>query len=476
MAAPRITIIGAGMSGSLLAIFLARRGFEVDIYERRGDLRCKEARCSGRSIKMTLAERGLKALREVGLENEVMRFCVPLRGRAVHTGQGTVTSQPYGKNDREVILSISRTDLNAVLLDHVGSFPNIRLHFHHRCCEIDRETAAAVFLDEQTGDTLRVQADFLVGADGAFSVVRQQMQRGLRTDYRQDFLAWGYKELTISARRDGTPGMDPNALHVWPCGNHMLFALPNVDGSFSGVCVLPFEGQHGFDSLRSDEDVLSLFRTRFADALPLMPSLLEEFRTSKVSEFLTLRTSRWYHKDKVVLLGDCCHSVVPFYGQGMNAAFEDCAVLDACLGRHPGDREAAFAEFQAARKPHTDFLARLSEENFHELRDAVRSPVLTARKRTSILLNRCFPKAYVPIYTLISHSTTPYADCVERARRQDRIARWLGADLLVGAVSLLVWGERIVARTRACLMRKRKEQREGPRQLAGWRPDESAEA
>jgi len=473
---PRVTVIGAGMSGSLLAIFLARRGFEVDVYERRGDLRCREAGCSGRSIKMTLAERGLQALREIGLESEVMRFCVPLRGRAVHTGQGEVTAQPYGKNDREVILSISRTDLNAVLLDHVGSFPNIRLHFHHRCCEIDRETAAAVFLDERTGETRQVQADFLVGADGAFSVVRQQMQRGLRTDFRQDFLAWGYKELTISARPDGTPGMDPNALHVWPCGNHMLFALPNVDGSFSGVCVLPFEGPQGFDSLRTDEDVLALFRTRFADALPLMPSLLEEFRTRKVSEFLTLRTSRWYHKDKVVLLGDCCHSVVPFYGQGMNAAFEDCAVLDACLGRHPGDREAAFAEFQAARKPHTDVLAGLSENNFHELRDGVRSPVLTARKRTSILLNRCFPKAYVPIYTLISHSTTPYADCVERARRQDRIARWLGADLLVGAVSLLVWGERIVARASACLMWKRNKQREAPPQMAGWMPDESAEA
>jgi kynurenine 3-monooxygenase len=250
------------------------------------------------------------------------------------------------------------------------------------------------------------------------------MQRGLRADYRQDFLPWGYKELTFVADRSGSPRMDPHALHVWPRGDHMMFALPNLDGSLSGVCVLPFEGENSFASLRDEEDVRRFFQANFADALPVMPDYLEEFRTRKICDFMTLRTSRWSYKDKVVLLGDCCHSVVPFYGQGMNAAFEDCSVLDACIGRHAGDRGAAFGEYQRLRKHHTDALAGLSEENFHELRDTVRSPVVAARKQAAILLNRCFPSAYVPIYTLVSHTTTPYAECVERARQQDRIACW----------------------------------------------------
>jgi kynurenine 3-monooxygenase len=433
------------MSGALMAILLARRGFLVDVYEKRGDLR-HESVDSGKSIKMTLAERGLQALEQAGLAGEVLRLSVPLRGRAVHASGGTVTYQPYGKDEREVIYSISRSDLNALLLDHAETFPNVRLRFHQRCVQVDRETAAAVFLDERCGTSARVVAEAVIGADGAFSVVRQQMQRGLRADYRQDFLAWGYKELTIAAGPDGEPGMDPNALHIWPCGDHMLFALPNLDGSFNGVCVLPFVGEHGFDALADDADVLALFHDRFADALPLMPDLLAEFRARRVSEFLTVRTSLWHHKGKVVLLGDCCHTVVPFYGQGMNAAFEDCSVLDACLARHPHDWESAFAEYQGLRKPHTDVLARLSEENFHELRDTVRSVFVTARKRISILLNRLFPRAYVPIYTLVSHSTVPYADCVERAARQDRLARWLGIDLLVGALGLGLMAGQLLGR------------------------------
>jgi kynurenine 3-monooxygenase len=219
----------------------------------------------------------------------------------------------------------------------------------------------------------------------------------------------------------------------------MLFALPNVDGTFNGVCVLPFEGEHSFAAVGNDEGrVRALFESEFADALPYAPRLLEEWKSRPISEFVTTRTSYWHHKGKVVLLGDACHSVVPFYGQGMNAAFEDCSVLNVCLGRHLGDWEAIFAEYQALRKRNTDVLADLSTENFHELRDTVRRPIVTARKRTSIFLNRLFSSASVPLYTMISHSTMPYAECLERARRQDRIARWLGLDLVVGVVALHV--------------------------------------
>jgi kynurenine 3-monooxygenase len=445
----KITIVGAGMSGPLLAIYLARRGFEVDVYERRGDLR-REHVDAGKSIKLTLAERGLHALREVGLEDEVKRTCcIPLRGRAVHSGNGPVAFIPYGKDDREVIYSFSRTDLNRVLLDHADTWPNIRIHFHKKLLEIDKETASAVFRDDRTGAVERVEAGFIVGADGAFSTVRQQMQRGERADFRQDFLPWGYKELSIVAAPDGTHQMEKHALHIWPCGDHMLFALPNMDGSFNGVCTLPFEGEHGFNAIRSDEDVLALFRTYFGDALPFMPNLLQEFATRRVSEFLTIRTSRWHHKGKVVLVGDAVHTVVPFYGQGMNAAFEDCSILNQCIDRHAaGDWEAVFTEYQALRKCHTDVLAELSVSNFHELRDTVRRPIVAARKRTSIFLNRLLGQHSIPLYTMVSHSNMPYADCVARAHRQDWIARFLGLDLVVGAVALGV-------RLRAALARRR---------------------
>lgn len=453
--AEKVTIVGAGLSGSLMAIYLARRGYRVDLFERRGDMR-REPVESGKSIKLTLAERGLSALRELGLEQEVKaKCCIPLGGRVVHRSRGQRTFIPYGKDDHEVIYSFSRTDLNGLLLDHAESHPNVRIHFRQKCVRLDKETALAVFLDELTGEESQVQADFVIGADGAFSTVRQQMQRGERADYRQDFLPWGYKELHIAAAPDGSHQMEKFALHIWPRGDHMLFALPSLDGSFNAVCVLPFHGEHSFEMIRTDEDLLNLFREHFGDALPLMPNLLSEFSTRKVSEFLTMRTSYWHHKGRTVLLGDACHTVVPFYGQGMNSAFEDCSVLNRCLAKHPEDRERAFAEYQALRKPNTDVLADLSVENFHELRDTVRRPIVEARKRTSIFLNRLFAQHSVPLYTMVSHSTVPYSECVEISRRQERIARFFGLDLVVGAVALAVRVRASLARRRARTKAKR---------------------
>lgn len=464
-APPKVTIVGAGLCGPLMAVYLARRGFAVSVYELRGDLR-REAVEGGKSIKLTLAERGLAALAELGLAAEVMKFCVPLRGRAVHDGRGLISHIPYGKNEREVIYSFSRTDLNAAVLDHAETFPNIGLHFHQRCVRVDKQRAAVVLENTSTGETTLAEGDVLIGADGAFSVVRQQMQRGERADFRQDFLAWGYKELSIAAPAPGQPAMDRHALHIWPNGDYMLFGLPNVDGSFNGVCVLPFEGRHSFAALRGDADVVALFSERFGDVLPLMPRLLEQFNSRKTSEFLTIRTSQWHHQGKVALIGDSCHSVVPFYGQGMNAGFEDCSVLDRCIARHGGDWQATFAEYQALRKPNTDVLAELSIENFHELRDTVRRPIVAARKRTSIFLNRLFSSASVPLYTMISHSTLPYAECLRCARRQERIARCLGLDLVVGLVALYV-------RLRHALATRRAAPRAGRlaryRRLLSWR-------
>lgn len=455
MSTPRITIVGAGLGGSLLSIFLARRGWEVDLYERRGDLR-REPVEVGRSIKLTLAERGLSALHELGLDEHVKKnICVPLRGRAVHSGTGTITYQPYGKNDDEVIHAFSRNDLNGFLLDVAEQEPTLRIHFYQQCVEIEKDNAAAVFKDLRTGTETRVQGDLLIGSDGAFSTVRRQMMVRERVDFSQQFLAWGYKELTIEATAEGLPPMDRHALHVWPCGDHMLFALPNLDGSLCGVCTLPFTGQHSFESLTDQKAVDTMFRTHFPDVVPFMPNALEEFHTRPISELITIRTSRWYHKGKVLLIGDAAHSVVPFYGQGMNAAFEDCSTLNRLIDRHgTGDWQALFAEFQALRKPNTDVLAQLSIDNFFELQDTVRRPIVTARKRTSIFLNKLFRQHSVPLYTMISHSTMPYAEAVEKHRRQERIARWLGLDLVVGAVSLNVRLRTALAQRRAARLSK----------------------
>ena len=450
MAIPRITIVGAGLGGSLLALYLSRRGWDVQLFELRGDLR-REPVEPGRSIKLTLAERGLAALAELGLAEQVKRnICVPLKGRAVHSGTGTVTYQPYGKNDHEVIHSFSRNDLNGFLLDAAEAEPTLRIHFYKRCVEIEKETATATFRDTRTGETARVEADLLIGADGAFSAVRRMMMVHERIDYLQEFLPWGYKELTVEASAEGLPPMDRHALHVWPCGDHMLFALPNIDGSLCGVCTLPFEGPHSFASLKSDADVETMFRTHFPDIMPFMPDAVGEFRSRPISEFVTVRTSRWHHKGKILLIGDAAHAVVPFYGQGMNAAFEDCSVLNRLIDqRGTGDWHALFADFQALRKPNTDILAQLSVENFHELCDTVRRPIVTARKRTSVFLNKLFRQHSVPLYTMISHTTIPYAEAVERHRRQERIARWLGLDLVVGAVALNVRVRTALARRRA---------------------------
>lgn len=450
MTVPKITIVGAGLGGSILGIYLARRGYEVHLFELRGDLR-REPVEVGRSIKLTLAERGLAALRELGLEEEVQsNITVPLRGRAVHSGKGTVVYQPYGKNDQEVIHSFSRNDLNAVLLNAAERERSVHFHFNERCVGVEKETATALFQNTKTGAQTRFQSDLVVGADGAYSIVRQHVQRRERADYRQDYLPWGYKEITIRGTAPGLPPMDHHALHIWPCGDHLLFALPNFDGSLCGVCVLPFEGRHSFDAMKTDRDVLDLFETHFGDVLPYMPNAVEEFKTRPISEFITVRTSCWHYKDKVLLVGDAAHSVVPFYGQGMNAAFEDASTLNRLLDRYgESDWSAMFREFQSLRKPHTDILAQLSIDNFDELRDTVRRPIVTARKRISVFLNRLFRQHSVPLYTMVSHSTLPYAECVERHRRQERIARWLGLDLLLGAVALQVKVKTSLANRRA---------------------------
>ncbi len=424
-----VIVVGGGLAGPLASLFLARRGYTVELFERRGDPR-REAVEGGRSINLTLAERGLHALRRLGLEEEVVRtLCTPLRGRAVHRPAGTAV-MPYGRLEHEVLYAVSRAELTRYLLGVAAAEQGVRLHFHQQCDELDRDTAAATFLDVRTGERRRWRAGFVVGADGVYSAVRRQMQASRYVDFAQYYVPWRYKELTIAAGS----GFDRNALHVWPRGERMMFAIPNRDGSFNGVCVLPEDGPDSFATLHTPDAVRAFFERDFADAVPHLPDLEAEFLGRPEAAFPTVKTSAWRHRDRVVLIGDACHGVIPFYGQGMNAAFEDCVILDEHLARYP-DREAAFEAYERTRRPDTDALADLCVQNFTELRDTVQRPRVAAAKQVALLANRVLGDRAMPLYTMVSHSTIPYADCVRRARRQERVARLLGADLAIGAVA-----------------------------------------
>ena len=445
-----VIIVGAGLAGCLMAIFLARRGYSVELYERRPDLRDESSeRC--RSINMTLAERGLHALAEVGLLESVLDLTVTVKGRMVHEVNGAVKFQPYGKNEKEVIHAVMRKDLNIALMNHAETFPNVKIHFQKQCIGLDKQARQIKFTGNDSADAIAAEAAFIIGADGTFSTTRQQMQRGERANYEQDFLDRGYKELTIDPAPGGGWRLPNYALHVWPRGSCMLMCIANRDGSFTCTCVLPFAGDPSFASLRTEADVHDFLFGNFPDLMPLMPNAVENFMRNPPSEFITTRTNVWHYKDLVTLLGDACHTVVPFYGQGMNAAFEDCTVLDACINRHRNDLETAFREFQHLRKRHTDALAKLSIENFVELRDKVRSPKLAAKKRVDLLLNNLMPGTWVPLYTMISHSTIPYADAVDRAKKQDRIARLLGVDLLLWLIAAGVVSRQVFNKLKASL-------------------------
>ncbi|HXA84872.1 MAG TPA: NAD(P)/FAD-dependent oxidoreductase [Candidatus Dormibacteraeota bacterium] len=435
-----VAIMGAGLAGTVMAMFLARRGWNVAIYEMRPDPRTAGI-YSGRSINMTLAVRGLSALAKVIDVGRILDLTIPLEGRMVHEVDGSTRFHPYGINQKEVIYAVTRSALNARLMDIAQTFPNIHIHFNHRCTAIDKKNWVVEVRNEISRDVLQIAPDFLIGADGTFSSVRQQMHRHEYADFHQEYLESGYRELVFTAGPQGTFQMPHNALHLWPRGKSMLMAIPNLDGTFASNCILPLQGEESFATLGAPGQVMDFFRSQFPDAVNLIDGLPDSFLQKSAGGFITTRAVPWYYRDRIVLIGDACHTVVPFYGLGMNAAFEDCAALDACIEKHRENFELAFQEYQYLRKPHTDVLADLSVQNFRELRDKVRSYTLTARKKVFSTLHRFFPKTVIPIYTLMSHSTMPFADVLNRTCRQDRIARYCGVDLPVALVAGFLAGK-----------------------------------
>lgn len=411
-----ISIVGAGLVGSLLSIYLARRGYKVTVYERRFDMR-KNFLGGGRSINLALSNRGIRALEEVGLAAEMKKHSVPMKGRLMHDVKGKLTFQPYGK-DGQYINSISRSGLNMFLMD-AAEKEGVTFFFEHRCLEVNLDKTELTF--EHQHDIRHHQCDLIIGADGAYSAIRAALQITDRFEYSQHYIEHGYKELRIPPGEKGEFQLEKEALHIWPRESYMLIALPNPDATFTVTLFFPFEGPTSFQQLRTDDDVMNFFRTTFPDATDLMPSLLEDFRDNPTSSLVTIRCTPWV-KNSTLLIGDAAHGIVPFYGQGMNAGFEDCAVLNQLLDTYQDDWTKAAPEYQRLRKADADAIARLALDNFVEMRDLVADPEFLLRKKIEAKLHEAFPTKWIPLYSMVAfHEEIRYSEALEMGERQKAI-------------------------------------------------------
>ncbi len=424
-----VIIVGAGLAGSLLALFLARRGYKVEVFERRPDMRVTEIP-AGRSINLALSTRGLTALAAVGLDEAIASLAIPMEGRMVHGLDGGLSFQPYGKPG-QAILSISRQAINEILMDVSEHERNTRFHFNHKCVDVDLDGAAVVVRDMATDETRTVQGQVVIGADGAFSKVRRRMQRVGGFNYEQDFLPHSYKELTIPPNHRGEFALPPGALHIWARRDFMLIALPNLDRSFTCTLFMSNEGAISFEQLQSPYDVRRFFQNWFPDTLGLMPTLEEDFFDNPTGKLVTIRCQPYHHGDTTCLVGDAAHAVVPFFGQGMNASFEDCRVFAELVDIFGGDWAKVLPAFSTVRKPNADALAQLSLHNYIEMRSDVVDPLYKARKKMDLFLYEHLPdELYMPLYDMVTFSNIPYAQSIARAERQDRA-------LKIGAVTAL---------------------------------------
>ena len=434
-----------------MALNLGRLGYDVELFEQLEDPRATGGDADagaggsgggggGRSINLAISTRGVHALREADVADTVLANAIPMPGRMIHSPEGTLAFQPYGTRPEHVINAVSRLGLNINLIDAADALSNVRLYFNQRISDIEPDSASFTARDAATDESRRVQVDVIVGADGAFSVVRARLARLDRFDFSQSYLAHGYKELTIPPVNGGFC-MEKNALHIWPRGGYMMIALPNHDGSFTCTLFWPFEGPNSFANLQTREEISDFFSRNFPDAVPHMPELAEEYLHNPTSSLVTVRCGPWYYRNRVVLVGDACHAVVPFFGQGANAAFEDCSVLRGCLERHAPDWQAAFAEYYDTRKAHLDVLADLCVNNFVEMRDHVASASFRLKKKLEAALHRTFPRWFLPLYSMVAFSRIPYGDAKAKADRQKTVIMvgMLGVIAVAVILGVRIW-------------------------------------
>ncbi|MBS1777511.1 MAG: FAD-dependent monooxygenase [Bacteroidetes bacterium] len=412
-----ITILGAGLVGSLMSVILSKKGYRVTMYERRPDMRSATI-SAGRSINLAMSARGWKALDLAGLRPEMEALAIPMYGRYLHQPDGTSAFQPYGKNN-EAIFSVSRGELNKKLMT-LAEKEGVKIHFEHRCTHV-QVVKNEVHFELPNGEKKELNADLLLGADGAFSALRSSYAMMERVDADQQYLAHGYKELSIPPNADGSMRMERNALHIWPRKNFMLIALPNTDGTFTCTLFLPFEGETSFAQLTTKAAVTTFFETHFPDAISLMPTLLEDFFQNPTSSLITTHIKPWHFQDKSALLGDAAHAIVPFYGQGMNAGFEDCTVLSSLMEKHGDDWTTILNEYDQKRKPNGDAVASLALLNFVEMRDKVADPSFLERKKIEKELGKKYPDQFISVYEMVSFSHIPYRTALGCIRAQDEL-------------------------------------------------------
>ena len=415
-----ITIIGAGLVGSLLSIYLSKRGYKVKIYERRGDMRRATVE-AGRSINLALSDRGLLALEKVGLVEEVRKISIPMHGRFIHNLDGTTAFQPYGK-EGQFINSVSRGELNKKLMD-LAEEQGAEIHFHEKCSTINWKENEIEFTNTKSGDTTDAGADIIFGADGAFSAARLQHQLNHdKFDYHQYYIDCGYKELTIPAAENGNFLLEKNALHIWPRKDYMLIALPNLDGSFTCTLFFPFEGELSFEKLDTEEKVSTFFKKTFPDIIPLIPDLNKQFFHNPVSSLVTVKCFPWIREDKFALIGDAAHAIVPFFGQGMNCGFEDCRILDELIEQNGDNWKTILQQYQTLRKPDGDAIADLAVNNFIEMREKTADPKFLLQKKIEARLHEKYPDKWIPAYSQVTFSPhIRYSEALKRGQKQESI-------------------------------------------------------
>ena len=456
-----IALIGGGPVGALLACVLARRGFSVDVFERRPDLRTTDG-AGGRSINLALSTRGLTTLKFVGLEEEVLKLAIPMRGRMIHALNGELTFQQYGKNDSEYINSISRSALNELLLDHAENSGNVHLHFKQKALSANIENNSVRIHDEHSKQTQEWKAQLLIGCDGSASAIRNQMHSDGLNETNEDVLDYGYKELTLPAGAANTFQIEKNALHIWPRGTFMLIALPNLDGSFTCTLFLPFKGENGFEKLTTPDAVLMFFEKYFKDAKDLLPDLSKDFFENPTGHMSTVKCAPWNVDGRMLLLGDAAHAVVPFFGQGMNCGFEDVMVFEQCIAEQNAsdnqiDWRRLFDDFYNRRKVNADAIADLAVENFIEMRDKVANAQFMMERAVEKRLQIEFPGEFFSRYRLVTFTTVPYSFAQAAGKVTDEILKELCAKIDDPTQVDLKLAEKLIKEKLAPMLKKQPE-------------------
>jgi kynurenine 3-monooxygenase len=412
----KVVIVGGGLVGSLTAILMAKKGLNVEVYENRDDIR--EAQfIGGKSINLACSNRGWAALEAADIAKEIMGVSIPMYGRRMHPVEGEMTYQSYGKEE-EAIFSVSRGDLNKRLILKADTFENVTFFFNHKCLDVNLKTNELVFENTHSGEKKSVIADRIIATDGAFSAVRNRLMRTNRFNYCQSYLEHGYKEILLPANEDGTHKLEKNALHIWPRGSYMLIALPNFDGSYTCTLFFPFEGPTSFESLKTKEDVDHFFQEVFPDFYALIPDVAEEYFSNPDAALVTVKCAPWNYEDKIILMGDAAHAIVPFYGQGMNAGFEDARILSEMYDQKKGNWSEIIPEFAALRKPDGDAIADLAIQNFIEMRDLVADEMFLLRKKIENRFFAKYPDKWMPLYSQVTFSHIRYSEALKTGKEQ----------------------------------------------------------